>query len=61
MFKCHKSYAEDVSPVYISINQNTQLLSGAVAPNAASDAVKCKNIKLSVRELSAVEIIWTQD
>lgn len=44
MFKCHKSYAEDISPVCISINHNTHLLSGAVAQNAASDAVKCKNI-----------------
>ena len=44
MFKCHKTYAEDVSPVYISINHNTHLLSGALAPNASSDAVKCKNI-----------------
>jgi len=54
MFKCHKRYAKDVSPVYVSVNHDTQVLSGAVAPNAASDAVKCKNISWVFEKL----VLW---
>ena len=43
MLKCHNSYAEGTSLVYISVNHNTLLLSGALDQKAAFDAVRCEN------------------